>query len=362
MPGKYFIADTHCDALMRMMDLGYSLSDERLQVSFPKMLNGGHDLQIFACFLDPVVGKDQYITRTLQMIDLLRSEVQKNRKNISLCTTLREVKKAKEQKKKIAMLGIEGGHAIMNDLAVLRCYRELGVIYMTLTWSNTNDWADSSSDEERWGGLTPFGHEVVREMNRIGMIVDVSHVSDKTFWHVLRTSSRPVIASHSSARSLCSHHRNMTNEMIKALAEKGGVVFVNFYSAFVHQQFQDAKEKLEKRYQKRLQAAVAKWAHKPEMYNYEEEQILRSLGEFLPVVKLKDVIRHIEHIAKIAGVEAVGIGSDFDGIPFWPEGLEDCTGLPVLCDTLRKRGFTAAEVDKIASKNLFRIFEETLQR
>ena len=237
MPKKYFIADTHSDALMRVVDLGYSLADDRLQVSFPKMVAGGHDLQIFACFIDPSVGKDRYISRTLQMIDHLRAQVHRERKNISLCISMREIRKAREQRKKVAMLGIEGGHAILNDLAVLRSYRRLGVIYMTLTWSNTNDWADSSSDEERWGGLTQFGQEVVREMNRIGMIVDVSHVSDKTFWQVLRTSTKPVIASHSSVRSLCSHHRNLSDEMIKALSEKGGVVFINFYSAFIHQGF-----------------------------------------------------------------------------------------------------------------------------
>ena len=258
------------------------------------------------------------------------------------------------------MLGIESGHAIMNDLAVLRSYRRLGVIYMTLTWTNTNDWADSSGDEERWGGLTQFGQEVVREMNRIGMIVDVSHVSDKTFWHVLRTSAKPVIASHSSARSLCSHPRNMSDEMIKSLAAKGGVVFVNFYSAFLSQRFYEEKKNLESRYHRRLQAAVTKWAHKPEMYNYEEEQILQPFWKSLPRVTMKDAIRHIEHIAKIAGVEAVGIGSDFDGMPFWPNDMDDCTSLPDLCHALRKRGFSSSDVDKMASRNLFRILNDVI--
>ena len=360
MPKKYFIADTHCDALMRMTDLGYSLEDERLQVSFPKMLSAGHDLQIFACFIDPAVGKERYISRTLQMIDLLKSEVRRYKKQVALCDSVKQLQKAREQKKKIAMLGIEGGHAIMNDLGVLRSYRELGVIYLTLTWSNTNDWADSSSDEERWGGLTQFGQEVVREMNRIGMIVDVSHVSDKTFWHVLRISSKPVIASHSSVRSICNHHRNMSDQMIKALSEKGGVIFINVYSAFVSQEFHDARRRLEGRYHKRLQAGALKWAHKPEMYNYEEEKILRSVGEELPKVTMKEVVRHIEYAAKIAGVEAVGIGTDFDGIPFWPQGMDDCSSLPVLCDLLRKKGFSSAEVDKIAHKNLFRILNEVI--
>src|SRR3990172_7252562 len=190
--GRYFICDTHADSLMRMIDLGYTLEDERLQVSVPKMKRG-HDLQVFACFIDPAVGRERYVIRTLQMIDLLRKEVRKHRKEFVLCDSIKEIRKARVQKKKIALLGIEGGHAIANDLSVLRCYRQLGVIYMTLTWGNTNDWADSSTDEERWGGLTNFGQEVIQEMNRSRMIADVSHVSDKTFWHVLRTSTKPVI-------------------------------------------------------------------------------------------------------------------------------------------------------------------------
>ena len=343
---------------MRMVDLGMTLEDERLQVSFPKMLQGGHDLQIFACFIDPVVGKERYVTRTLHMIDLLRAEVERRKKEVALCESVQEILRARERKKKIAMIGIEGGHAIVNDLSVLRSYRRLGVIYMTLTWSNTNDWADSSGDEERWGGLTQFGREVVFEMNRIGMMVDISHVSDKTFWQALRISKKPVFASHSSVRSLCPHPRNMTDEMIKALAEKGGVIFVNFYSAFLNPKFQESKQRLEGRYSKRLQAAEAKWSHKPEMLNYEEEKILRGVGSGLPKVSMKDAVHHIQYIAKIAGVEAVGFGSDFDGIPFWPDGLEDCTGLPILCDQLRKRGFTAAQVDKMAGGNFLRLLKD----
>ena len=355
---KRFIVDTHCDSLMRMMDLGYGLDDDRLQVSISKMIDGGHDLQIFACFIDPAVGKEKYVTRTLQMIDLLRSEVQKHRKNISLCVSKSEILKAKKEKKKIAMLGIEGGHAIFNDLSILRSFRRLGVIYMTLTWSNANDWADSSGDEERWGGLTQFGQEVVREMNRIGMIVDISHVSDKTFWQVLRVSKKPVIASHSSVRALCNHPRNMTDEMIKATAEKGGVIFVNFFPAFIHSAFSQAFEKLRKRYQKRINEAGERLAHRPEMLSYEEEQLMQKAAVSLPKVTIRDVVRHVEYVARLAGVEAVGLGSDFDGIPFAPEGMQDCKSFPALCDMLRKRRFSSADVDKIAGGNFLRVFSD----
>jgi membrane dipeptidase len=345
---------------MRMIDLGYTLDDERLQVSLTRMKHG-HDLQVFACFIDPAVGKERFAVRTLQMVDLLRREAHKHRKEITLCDSIAGIRRARAQKKKIALAGIEGGHAIANDLSVLRCYRKLGVIYMTLTWSNTNDWADSSTDEERWGGLTHFGQQVVQEMNRIGMIVDVSHVSDKTFWNVLRTSTKPVIASHSSVRSLCNHPRNMSDEMIKAMAEKGGAIFINFYPVFIKQGFLEADEKLRKRLQRKLQAATDRWRYKGEMYTYEEETILQDEGaNTLPEVKMQDVIRHIEYVTKIAGVEAVGFGSDFDGIPFAPKDMPDCTSLPRLCEALRKRGFSSSEVAKIAGGNFLRIFSEVV--
>lgn len=343
---------------MRMIDLGYSLDDSRLQVSVEKMKNGGHDLQIFAVFVDPIVGKDRYISRTLQMIDLLRQNLRKFRKDMTLCTSSGEIRRAISKRRKIAMLGIEGGHTIANDLSILRCYRELGVMYMTLTWSNTNDWADSSGDEERWGGLTQFGHEVVREMNRIGMMVDVSHVSDKTFWQALRTSSKPVIASHSSVRSISNHPRNMTDEMIKGMAEKGGVIFVNFFPVFLHQGFADGYNKLSKRLKKKVEAATRKWASRPEMYTYDEERLMQAAIPRLPQVTIKDIVRHIEHAARIAGVEAVGIGSDFDGTPMMPVDVQDCTALPLVCDALAKRGFKRSEIDKIAGGNFLRVFSD----
>jgi membrane dipeptidase len=343
---------------MRMIDLGYSISDKRLEVNFPKMLNGGHDLQIFACFIDPAVGKDRFVTRTLQMIDLLHQEMKNYDKRFAFCTSTREIKEARKKNQKIAMLGLESGHAILNDLAVLRTYRELGIVYMTLTWSIHTDWADSSGQKEKWGGLTPFGREVIREMNRIRMMVDVSHVSDKTFWQVLHVSKKPVIASHSSVQSICDHARNMKDEMIRAMAEKGGVMFINFYSCFVDQKFNDAYNKLNKRLQPRMRKANQKWNHKKEMCTYEEEKLLRSKRNLLPKVDIHDAIKHIRHVANIAGVNAVGIGSDFDGAPFMPDELNDCTHLPRLCDLLQKEGFKSSEVDKIAGGNFLRVFSE----
>jgi membrane dipeptidase len=357
---KHFIADTHADTLMWMIDQGWGLDDDRLQVNINKMRKGGHDLQVFACFINPAVGKDRYISRTLQMIDLLKSEVKKHNKKIALCDSLAQIRSTRRSGKKIALLGIEGGHAIENDLSILRCYRDLGVIYMTLTWSNTNDWADSSNDVERWGGLTQFGRKVITEMNRIGMIVDISHVSDKAFWHALETSNRPMIASHSSVRSICGHQRNMTDEMIRSLADKGGVVFINFYPSFISQNFWKAYEKLKTRLEKQLSKMYARYKERPEMAGYEEDKIVQARKSSLPQVTMEDVIRHIEHVVNIAGVESVGLGSDFDGTSFMPEDMQDCTSLPRLCDELRKRKFKSFEVEKIASGNFLRVFSESV--
>jgi membrane dipeptidase len=357
---RHFIIDTHSDTLMYMIDQGWDINDDRLQVSLKKMLKGGHDLQVFACFVNPAVGKNRFITRALQMIDLLKTEVQKNRNKISICDSMRQIQKARKDRKKIALLGIEGGHAIQNDLAILRTYRNLGVIYMTLTWSNTNDWADSSNDVERWGGLTDFGREVVQEMNEIGMIVDISHVSDKAFWHALETSTKPMIASHSSVRGFSNHPRNMTDEMIKALAKKGGVVFINFYPVFIDQKFYDAYVKLAKRLKKRLQTMYKRYRTNPLMGGYEEDKIMQANSNSLPSVTMTDVIRHIEHVVKIAGVEAVGFGSDFDGTGFMPDDMQDCTSLPRLCEELHKRKFKSTDIDKIACGNFLRIFSDAV--
>jgi membrane dipeptidase len=357
---KYFIADTHSDTLMWMIDQGWGLDDDRLQVSINKMKKGGHDLQVFACFINPAIGKERYISRTLQMIDLLKREVTKHEKKIALCDSLAQIRSARRTGKKVALLGIEGGHAIQNDLSILRCYRNLGVIYMTLTWSNTNDWADSSNDTERWGGLTDFGREVVREMNRIRMIVDISHVSDKAFWHALETSTLPMIASHSSVRSICRHQRNMTDEMIQALADKGGVMFINFYPSFISQSFWKAYEKLTGRLEKRISKINKLHKDRPELAGYEEDKIVQANKSSLPQVSMEDVIRHIEHVVNIAGVESVGLGSDFDGTPFMPKDMQDCTSLPKLCDQLRKRKFKSSEIDKIASGNFLRVFSESV--
>jgi membrane dipeptidase len=264
-------------------------------------------------------------------------------------------------------MGIEGGHSIENDLALLRDYYRLGVRYMTLTWSNTNDWADSSGDitspnVKHHDGLTEFGKDVVREMNRMGMMVDISHVADKTFFNALTVSRAPVIASHSSSRALTNHPRNMTDEMLKAVANGprgGGVVMVNFYSAFVDEDFRKAyaamaqeRQAAEDALREKLKGADAKTKA------IEEHKLQEEWAAKVPRPPLKSLIDHIDHIAKVAGIDHVGLGSDFDGIPSSPQGIDSAADLPKITEELVKRGYNEEQIHKILGGNLLRVFKQ----
>ena len=242
-------------------------------------------------------------------------------------------------------MGIEGGHAIEDSLRLLRDYYALGIRYMTLTHTNTNDWADSSGDINKPGvehhnGLTDFGKQVVREMNRLGMMVDISHVADKTFWDALAVSRAPIIASHSSCRALCNVPRNMTDEMIVALAKKGGVVQVNFNCGFLSEKSAAAAKNVK---DSTLPGAAG------------EDATIAEYRKLVPPATLDDVVAHIDHIVKIAGIDAVGIGSDFDGVFCTPTGLEDVSKFPNLTRALLEKGYSADDIRKIYGGNLLRV-------
>jgi membrane dipeptidase len=253
-------------------------------------------------------------------------------------------------------MGIEGGHAIENSLHALRMFYRLGVRYMTLTHSNTNDWADSSGDindpnVKHHNGLTEFGREVVREMNRIGMMIDISHVSDKTFYDVVETTRAPVIASHSSARALADHPRNMDDDMLRAVAKNGGVVMVNFYDGFIDQRKVD--------FNKRARAHQEELARQFPNDRARVAEEMRKWREANGPGKtpLSVLIDHIDHIKKVAGIDHVGLGSDYDGIPIngLPEGMEDISKLPAITYELLKRGYSDAEVKKVLGENFLRV-------
>jgi membrane dipeptidase len=314
------LIDTHNDVAMRTVrgvDFGKRAASGHTDLV--RLREGGVGAVFFSAYVAPsYVAKSQSAHRALEMIDSVRHDIVERYPNdFLLALTAADVETAHQQGKIAALIGLEGGHAIENDLRLLRCYYALGVRYMTLTHANTNDWADSSGDlnnpkVQHHNGLTDFGRQVIAEMNRLGMIVDISHVSDKSFWDVLEASRAPVFASHSSCRALCEDPRDMTDEMIRALAGKGGVIQINFNPGF-----------LTKR---------------------------RS-----PPANLADVVAHIDHVVKLAGVEAVGIGSDFDGIDQVPVGLEDVSKFPNLTRALLEKGHSASDIRKIYGGNTLRL-------
>ncbi len=260
------------------------------------------------------------------------------------------------------LLGLEGGHAIENSLALLRIFHHLGVRYMTLTWANNNAWADSSGAEPEHNGLTAFGREVVREMNRLGMMVDVSHVSDKTFWDVLDVSAAPVIASHSCARALTQSSRNLTDDQLRAISRHGGVVMVNFYPAFIDNAWRKAWDELRPQ-RKPLYEAEAKPyrdAGLPVPFDT-STRVDRILTTHIPRPPFSSLIAHFEHVIEVAGIDHVGIGSDFDGIQELPQGIDSAADLPRITDMLYGKGYLDHELEKLLGGNILRVFNKVQQ-
>ena len=368
------VIDTHADTPQRFLDEHFDLGDP---------LNGGDwnletarkgnlGAEFFSIWVDPDRFKGQDARRTLELIDAVKQQVAEHQSEMEMATSAEGIERAHREHKIAALMGIEGGHSIEDSLALLRQYYALGVRYMTLTWANSNGWADSSGDADdatvphTKEGLSEFGKDVVYEMNRLGMMVDVSHVSDKTFYRTLIISRAPVIASHSSARALCNSPRNMTDDMLRAIANsggpdsKGGVVQVNFYSAFISQQYRDALMKIQPEIKQKIAEFKAKAkAEGREATPIEIAKIQRAMLDEIPRPPLSALIDHIDHIAKVAGVDHVGLGSDFDGINGQlPEGIDSPADLPKITEALMARGYSAEDCRKILGGNLLRVFRE----
>jgi len=305
----------------------------RTHTDLRRMAEGGLDAQFFSIFSDPRRYSEpgEAKRRALDMIEAVERQVQLHDDRLELAVSPDGIREASAQGKIAILMGLEGGHAIENDLGNLDLFYDLGVRYMTLTWSNTNDWADSSTDEHRHGGLTRFGREVVREMNRLGMMVDVSHASDEKFWDVVATTEAPIIASHSSVRALVDVPRNMSDEMLRAVAASGGVVMVNFGGAFID-------------------------PRKAGTWRILWDALLHMGPSPTPLEALLD---HIDHVVQVAGVDHVGLGSDFDGTLFLPEGAGDVAAFPAITAGLLERGRSAEDIGKILGENLLRAFRET---
>jgi len=355
------VLDTHVDTPQRLLfekfDLGKRDAEGHLDI--PRMREGGLNAVFMSIWTPSQVNGPKGVKRALDLIDAVREQVQRYSQELALATTAEEVRRARAQGKIAVLMGMEGGHMIDDDLGLLRIYAALGVRYLTLTHGSNTNWADSSTDDPKHNGLTPFGRSVVRELNRLGVLVDISHVSDKTFYDALEASRAPLIASHSSCRALCNHKRNMTDDMIRALAKKGGVIQINYNTGFLSQEYAEA-------YRRIADEIKAKDSEADKLYGENMAPVIRAneriRREFtaagkLPRVSWEKIVAHIDHVVKLVGVNYVGLGSDFDGATM-PVGMEDCSKLERITEALLRKGYSEADIRKILGENTLRVLEQ----
>jgi membrane dipeptidase len=312
--------------MMRGLDIG--IDGDRSQVDLPKLKAGGVDASFFALYTSADLSEDEAATKVLEMIARVYDALDAYSEQAALALTPEDALRNKGKGLISIFLGIENGSPIHKSLPLLRQFYRMGVRYMTLTHNGDNEIADSAAQGTRWHGLSPFGREVVDEMNRLGMIVDVAHVSDETFYDVIKCSKAPIVSTHSCCRALASHRRNMTDDMIRTLADHGGVIQINFYPVFLSDLYAS-------------------------FYEVKGEKASPRPG-------VSDVVNHIYHAVKVGGIEHVGIGTDFDGIEVTPKGLEDISKLPKVFDQLKRKGYSEDQIELIAGKNFLRTFNDVI--
>ena len=358
---KAIVIDTHNDVTTPMTNDDYDLSGDPpvpYRTSLERMKQGGMTAEFFSLYVKPwYVTHGGAARRTLDMIDSVYRAIERHPNDLMLATSVADIRRAKKQKKIAALMGIEGGHAIENSLPALREFYRLGVRYITLTWNNTNDWADAGRGEKKHNGLSEFGKEVVREMNRLGMLVDVSHVSDETMSDALDVSKAPIFASHSSARALSNVPRNIPDDLLRRIAKNGGVIQVNFYSVFVDAATVSPQSaERDTRLKAQQDALNEKYKDDPERLSEESDKL--EAENPLPPLPISKLIDHIDYIVKVAGIDHVGIGADFDGANDMPEGARDVSMLPNITYELLKRGYSETDIRKILGENFLRVFAE----
>ena len=357
------VVDTHDDTTQRLLDDKFDLGVRHADgsIDIPRMREGNLSAIFFSIWIPSKITGPEAVHKALDQISAVREQARKHPNDIVLTTTAEEIRRAHREGKIAALMGVEGGHMINSDLAVLRRFASLGVRYMTLTHSGNDEWADSSTDKAVHNGLTDFGKDVVREMNRLGVIVDISHVSDKTFYDALEVSKAPLFASHSSSRAICDAPRNMTDQMMKDLAAKGGVVQVNYHVGFLSQEFRDAEKKdptINEEIALQVRQRCGSDGNEA-CQLLEGDKITREFvaqGK-LPHVDYSKIIEHIDHAVKVAGINHVGLGSDFDGANM-PYGMEDASMLPKVTDALLKKGYSESDVRKILGENTLRVMTD----
>lgn len=309
------IVDAHCDTITKIMEKGTQLRKNDCHVDIDRLKAKGNYVQFFAAFIDPAYCQGYALKRALQIIDEFYRQIEVNKDDIMICCNYNDIEEAVKANKIAAVLSIEGGEALQGDLGVLRMLYRLGVRSICLTWNHRNEIADGVKDESSGGGLTPFGREVVKEMNRLGMLIDLSHISKTGFWDVLECTSAPVIVSHSNAQRLCAHRRNLTDKQIMAVKDNGGVIGINLY---------------------------------PEFLNNSKE------------ATIKDIINHIEYIASLAGPDHIGLGADFDGVDGLPAGINGVQDIEKIFNELAKLNYSSENIEKFAGKNFLRVIQNVL--
>jgi membrane dipeptidase len=391
------VVDTHADTISRMVDPPnnthgihddpdrarehYPIEDQGIDISkrledghldLPRIFEGGLGVQWWSCFVySGYIAKKETVDRSLVLIDALKRFEKMHPEQIGLALTAEDCRNMVKQGKHAVVPCIEGGHAINDNLAILRQYWDLGVRYITLTHFNTNNWADSSTDAAKNNGLSLFGVEVVKEMNKLGMVVDVSHVSDKTFWDTIEVVNKPLMASHSSSWEICKHPRNMKDDMLKAVATNGGVVCVNFCPPFVSERLRVESENLRNQMWEEMEDLERMGRRSPSGHfdksnEYIKQESIKIQKKYRVIISdleqatLSDTVDHIDHMVKVAGIDHVGLGSDFDGIANGPVGLEDCTKFPSITEELMLRGYADGDIQKILGLNTMRVMEANI--
>jgi membrane dipeptidase len=354
------VVDTHDDTTQRFFSSNFDLGKRNPDghIDIPRMREGGLNAIFFSIWIDGRIMGPPAIQKALDQIDAVHQNVKKYSRDLAFARTAGDVRRIHDQGKIAVLMGIEGGHMLGNDVRMVRIYSDLGVRYMTLAHFYNDEWADSSTDKPVHNGLTDYGKEIVREMNRQGVLVDISHVSDKTFYDALEVSKAPLIASHSSCRALCDHPRDMTDDMIKALAAKGGVIHINYEKSFIDQAYKDAQQKesggvvaLFDRFKKECgddDACIGKKLA-------EQEKQATAEGK-LPHVSWERIVDHIDHAVKLVGPDHVGLGSDFDGASM-PDGMEDVSHLPKITEALLRKGYSPDDIRKILGGNTLRVLD-----
>ena len=361
---KAVVIDTHNDVLSTITMKGLDIENDltgKSHSDIGRFKKAGMDIQVFSIFCDERFGKDTAFKYANIEIDSLYAIVARNKDKMMIVTNPKQLQQAVKQNKLGCMMGVEGGHMIEDNLDYLDALYKRGARYMTLTWNNSTSWATSAFDETRkkdslpQKGLTDFGKQVVKKMNELGMIVDISHVGEQTFWDAIQTSTKPVIASHSCVYNLCPVPRNLKDDQIKAIGKNGGVIHLNFYSGFIDSNYNKGKTAFLQKHKQEVDSLKSlKWA------NYEiEEWTAKKYPQEVEAYRpdLSQLLNHLDYIVKMIGIDHVGLGSDFDGIESAPKPLDDVTSFPLITKALMERGYSKKEIEKILGGNFIRVFE-----